>query len=98
MYNYHVMNFDWDDDKDAINRKKHRVSFTEAQEAFFDPKRLIFEDIDHSTPSEKRYYCLGKVGEKVCTVRYTCRDKIIRIFGAGYWRKEQKIYYEINNN
>ena len=96
MYNYYAMNFDWDEGKELINIEKHRMSFREAQEAFFDPKRLIFEDIDHSTQNEKRYYCLGKVGDKVCTVRYTYRGNVIRIFGAGYWRKEQKIYYEIN--
>ena len=88
--------FDWDEDKNQTNYLKHHVSFEDAQEAFFDPLRLIFEDIDHSTQSEKRFYCIGKVATKVCTVRFTIRGTVIRIFGAGYWRKEQKIYEKIN--
>jgi len=68
------------------------VTFEEAQNAFFDPNRLVYKDIDHSTKSEIRYYCLGKVNSNVCAVRFTLRNGVIRIFGAGYWRKETKIY------
>ena len=92
------MNFEWDEEKNTINQSKHKVSFEEAQEAFFDSRRLIFDDVDHSTKLEKRYYCLGKIGTKVCTVRFTYRNDIIRIFGAGYWRKEQNIYEKINSD
>jgi len=41
--------FDWDEDKDRENRNKHGVSFSLAQQAFFDPYRIIAEDIAHST-------------------------------------------------
>lgn len=78
--------------KDLENQRKHGISFREAQEAFSDPNRLIFEDLDHSTPEETRYKCIGKVKDKACTVRFTYREGKIRIFGAGYWRKERKIY------
>ena len=40
--------FDWDPLKDAENRRKHGVSFAEAQEAFLDPQRLIARDMGHS--------------------------------------------------
>jgi len=33
--------FEWDDNKDKINRSKHNVSFYEAQYVFTDPKRVI---------------------------------------------------------
>jgi uncharacterized protein len=89
-------NFDWDENKDKINKKKHKVTFEEAQSAFKDKKRIIYEDITHSTKTEKRYYCIGKIEEEICTVRFTYRNKIIRIFGAGYWRKERKIYEQKN--
>jgi len=88
--------FEWDDSKDATNQKKHGVSFYEAQEAFFDPKRLIAEDLDHSH-KEKRYFCFGKVGDGIMTVRFTYRDNVIRIIGAGYWRKGRKIYEQENS-
>jgi uncharacterized DUF497 family protein len=84
--------FEWDADKSRENQEKHGVSFLEAQHAFADPNRLIFEDVDHSTPDEIRYYCLGKINARVCTVRFTYRGEKIRIFGAGYWRKERRIY------
>jgi hypothetical protein len=83
--------FEWDDAKDRLNREKHGVSFAEAQAAFLDPRRVIAEDLEHSG-REARYFCFGKVGEGVMTVRFTWRASCIRIFGAGYWRKGKKIY------
>lgn len=85
-------NFEWDEQKNVENILKHKISFFEAQNTFLDPHRIIYKDVDHSTPKETRYYCLGKIGMKVCTVRFTYRHKKIRIFGAGYWRKERSIY------
>lgn len=67
-----------------------------AQYAFADPKRIIFKDLDHSTTEETRYFCLGKIGNRVCTVRFTYRRNRIRIFGAGFWRKERSIYEQRN--
>ena len=80
------MEFEWDRRKDTANRRKHHVSFLEAQRAFFDPNRIIAIDARHSTTRETRYFCFGKVDEKVMTVRFTVRAEKIRIFGAGYWR------------
>lgn len=83
--------FEWDPAKDAANRAKHGVGFVEAQEAFFDPDRVIFADLAHGG-SERRYFCLGMVDGRVLTVRFTWRDGRIRLFGAGYWRKGRRIY------
>ena len=83
--------FEWDDEKDSTNRQKHGVSFYEAQKAFFDPHRIIAEDLEHSN-FEARYYCFGKVDNEVMTVRFTYREDKIRIIGAGYWRKGRRIY------
>jgi uncharacterized protein len=83
--------FEWEPDKDLDNRQKHRVSFAEAPYAFADSSRVIAEDLEHSA-KEKRYYCFGRVARGVLTVRFTYRDGIIRIFGAGYWRKGKAIY------
>ncbi len=62
-----------------------------AQYAFADPNRIIAEDTRHSH-AEKRYYCFGKVGDKIMTVRFTYRQNRIRIIEAGYWRKGRDIY------
>jgi uncharacterized DUF497 family protein len=83
--------FEWDPDKDIINQFKHDISFFEAQKAFLDKDRVIAEDCKHSH-SEPRYYCFGKISDYVVTVRFTFRDKIVRIIGAGYWRQGRKIY------
>ena len=87
--------FDWDPVKDQENREKHGVAFSMAQFAFADPRRVIAEDLSHSS-SEKRYYCFGRVGDGILTVRFTWREGVIRIFGAGYWRKGKRIYEREN--
>jgi uncharacterized DUF497 family protein len=91
-------NFEWDKNKDIENQKKHGVSFFEAQYAFLDSNRVIFEDVDHSDV-EQRFYCLGKNGDDsgILTVRFTYRHNRIRIIGAGYWRKGRKMYEKENN-
>lgn len=87
--------FEWDSAKSQINKEKHGVPFAMAQLAFLDHHRIILEDLEHSL-EEKRYYCLGKVGEGILTVRFTYRKYKIRIIGAGYWRKGRKIYEREN--
>jgi uncharacterized protein len=87
--------FEWDAEKDLENQAKHGVSFAQAQDAFADPHRVIAEDLSHSQ-TEKRYYCFGAVGGGILTVRFTYRRGIIRIFGAGYWRKGKQIYEREN--
>ena len=87
--------FEWDDKKDKENQLKHGVSFALAQIAFLDENRIILEDLGHSG-EEVRYYCLGKVAGGIMTVRFTYRNRRIRIIGAGYWRKGKKIYEKEN--
>ena len=87
--------FEWDDEKDKENQDKHNVSFSLAQLAFLDPHRIIAEDVDHSL-GEERFYCIGRVDDGIMTVRFTYRGNIIRIYGAGYWRKGRKLYEEKN--
>ncbi len=87
--------FDWDPTKDQENQSKHGVAFAVAQIAFADARRVIAEDPSHSS-SEHRYCCFGWVGGGVLTVRFTYRSDVIRIFGAGYWRKGKRIYEREN--
>jgi len=87
--------FEWDQAKDLINQEKHGVSFALAQLAFLDHNRVILEDLEHSD-LENRFYCLGRVDDGILTVRFTYRDKKIRSFGAGYWRKGKQIYEREN--
>jgi uncharacterized DUF497 family protein len=86
-----MASFEWDPLKDAENLAKHHVSFEEAQSAFLDANRVIARDLTHSG-SEERFYCFGRVGPRIMTVRFTYRAGTIRIIGAGYWRRGRKIY------
>lgn len=83
--------FEWDPEKDEENQSKHGVSFARARLAFADPLRVLAEDLSHSA-REQRYYCFGEAEGGVLTVRFTYREGIIRIIGAGYWRKGKRIY------
>lgn len=87
--------FEWDEAKDRANQSKHGLSFSEAQFAFADPRRVIAKDLAHSQ-KEQRFYCFGRLGEGIATVRFTYRNEVIRIFGAGYWRKGKQIYEREN--
>jgi uncharacterized DUF497 family protein len=90
VYMVHAV-FDWDETKNVLNQEKHGVDFFTAQLAFLDPMRVIAEDLEHSH-TEKRYFCFGEINGAILTVRFTYRNQIIRIIGAGYWRKGKKVY------
>jgi len=87
--------FEWDENKNKLNQKKHTISFEEAQYAFSDSNRIIARDLEHSG-SEERFYCFGKIDESIVTVRFTYRNNKIRIIGAGFWRKGKEIYEKEN--
>ncbi len=87
------LEFEWDDQKNLMNQAKHGIDFVIAQMAFADPHRIILYDANHSQ-DEQRWFCLGKVEDKVLTVRFTIRENKIRIIGAGCWRQWSKFYDE----
>ena len=62
--------FVWDPRKERINIYRHRIDFITAAKVFEDPKRKIFIDSKHSE-YEERYFCIGKVGNKIVTIRFT---------------------------
>jgi uncharacterized DUF497 family protein len=90
------VHFEWDEAKDVANQQKHGVSFAFARKAFLDARRVIARDDEHSDV-ESRFYCFGKAGAGVLTVRFTWRKTVIRIIGAGYWRKGKHIYERENS-
>lgn len=83
--------FEWDEDKNQRNVEKHEMSFVEATAVFSDADRVFKRDRKHST-DEERWFCLGLVGERVALVRFTLRGQTVRIIGAGYWKKGEKLY------
>ena len=72
--------FEWDDDKAAINFKKHGVTFDTAAKVFGDENRIEEYDEEHSI-DEDRWQVIGMVG-KVIFVIYTERGDFIRLISA----------------
>ena len=48
------MTFEWDENKNAINKKKHGVDFSEASSVFYDDNAIMFDDPDHSEEEDHR--------------------------------------------
>lgn len=90
-----MTSFIWDTRKEWLNLQKHGVDFVTASKVFLDPERKVFVDSRHGR-GEERFFCVGRVGGKILTVRFVYREGEIRIFGAGYWRKG-RAYYEKEN-
>ena len=65
------MRFTWDPAKERANVARHGVDFTEAQQAFGDPKALVLFDEAHSDRRELRWWLLGRMDGRVLLVRYT---------------------------
>ena len=89
------MVFEWDENKDLINQKKHGISFDDARSVFYDDSAILFDDPDHSE-YEDRFLIIGMSNIKgICIVSHCYRgtDDRIRIISARTaTRSERKIY------
>ena len=84
--------FEWDEEKDRLNFAKHGIHFKTAARVFFDPDRLIREDVEH--PPELRYDVLGKV-ERVFFVVCAFRSgNTVRLISARRATTLEKARYE----
>jgi uncharacterized protein len=74
--------FEWDDQKAALNRAKHGVTFERAIDIFDDPLAVTIDDPDHSD-LEDRYITIGSTfWDEVLVIGHTYRDERIRIITA----------------
>ena len=89
--------FEWDDNKNEINKKKHKISFDEAITVFDDAEALVIDDPEHSQ-EEDRFIILGLSNKSNLLVVCHCyrkSDTVIRIISARKsTRNETKQYYE----
>lgn len=83
--------FEWDEEKDAINFKKHGIRFLTAVKVFKDENKLIRYDEEH--PQEERYNILGKVGDILFVVCAFKEENVIRIISARKANKAEKERY-----
>ena len=85
------MKFEWDDEKNIINKKKHGISFETAAKVFNDPLYIEVYDSDHSI-EEDRYIAIGMV-EDVLFVVFTERKQTIRLISARLATETERRYY-----
>ena len=90
------MTFEWDEKKNAINKKKRGISFEMAVRVFLDEKRVEKLDLEHSTLEEERINIIGRVSDMlVLFVVATDRKGNIRIISARRAEEdEEEEYYE----
>ena len=91
-----LVEFDWDDLKEAANINKHGVDFWEAQTVFFDPLSVTL--LDATDPSkEERFVTIGASAKsRLLLVVYAEKvEGVIRIISARVpTSKERKTYEE----
>ncbi len=96
----HELKFEWDERKNRMNRRKHGVSFEEAQTTFFDEDAIEFYDPDHSE-REERFLLLGRSFKLRILIVCHCYRKaedVIRIISTRRaTRREQLLYIRREN-
>ena len=91
------MKFEWDENKNLINIKKHGISFDEAVYVFSDIDAISLFDKEHSE-TEERWITIGKIiNHGIIVVVHTDRIKgeheYIRIISARKSLKNEKTEY-----
>ena len=87
--------FEWDAAKAAANHRKHGVSFTEAETAFYDDYARVLPDPDHSTDG-KRFLPLGLSSAlRVLIVVHCLREagSVIRLISARRATRAERAQY-----
>lgn len=90
------LHFEWDEEKNALNKRKHRGSFEEARTAFYDEHALVIADPDHSE-DEDRFILLGLSSSLRLLVVCHCyrqNENVIRIFSARKATRAEQTQYE----
>jgi len=84
------MKYEWDENKNAVNRKKHKVDFNQAVEFEWDSAVEYIDD--RRDYGEIRYCALGYIGVRIFHLTFTYRDETIRIisFRKASKREERK--------
>lgn len=90
-----MLSFEWDENKNRINQKKHGISFDEASSVFYDDLAILFDDPEHSQ-EEDRFILLGmSEAANVCIVChcYRASETVIRIISARKATKKEEERY-----
>jgi uncharacterized DUF497 family protein len=86
--------FEWDEEKERSNLRKHKVDFDEAESVFSDLFSITISDPTHST-EESRFIDIGiSSSNRVLVVIYTERNEKIRIISARKATRAERKRYE----
>ena len=85
------MEFEFDNLKSQIDKKKHGIDFSEAQGLWNDPDRI---EIPARTIDEERFLITGKISDKCWSAIITYRNDKVRIISVRRSRKEEIEIYE----
>lgn len=85
------MRFEWDDEKDLGNQRKHGLSFHEAKRLFeAGVDYLEIFDLEHSE-SEDRFIAIGPIDQRLVVVWYAEPEEgVVRIVGARLASKRER--------
>ncbi|MDH6266917.1 uncharacterized DUF497 family protein [Rhizobium sp. SG_E_25_P2] len=84
--------FDWDENKNEINQRKHGIDFLQAAKALQKPRL----DLPSNRSGEARTLAICPDSSRLIAVVYTMRGDICRIISARAARKnEQRAYRQI---
>ena len=88
------MTFEWDARKAAVNPRKHKITFEQADTAFRDPGAMTFADPDHCG-EELREITIGHTEEGYLLFISHCeRDDRMRIISARAVTAGERRQYE----
>ena len=85
------MEFEFNSKKSEVNKKKHRIDFTEAQVLWEDPDLI---EIPAKTIDEPRFLVIGRILDKYWSGIITYRKGKIRIISVRRSRPEEVDIYE----
>jgi len=87
------MQFEWNDDKNQANIRKHGIDFTDAKEIF---SGKTVEYYDSRIHNEDRWQAIGMVNNDILFVVYVEKDEdTYRVISARRAKKnEQEAYYK----
>jgi len=91
IYFTHMYVFEFNDEKSALNLKKHGIDFIKPQLLWDDPN---FIEIQATSNIEPRALIVGKISNKHFSAIITCRKDKVRIISVRRSRKADVELYE----
>jgi uncharacterized DUF497 family protein len=89
-----MLKFEWDENNNRINRRKHGIWFEEAQSCFDDPNGRLF--LDPETAEERFLLIAFSSATRLLIVVHCYKDSpsLVRIISARKTTKHERKQYE----